>query len=96
MSVRRGLTVYIPATVYVTSKLQLLCLGAFTAQIRAKLTGPHGLEGLRALCMTSPFSITISDLQNNVTGSAKSEIPFPGEDGGNYILELRMLKGEVH
>lgn len=59
------------------------------------LDWPSWIGRIKSIVHDQPFlnnNQRLTYLQNNVTGSAKSEIQLLGEDGGNYILALRMLK----
>ena len=59
------------------------------------LDWPLWIGRFKSIVHDQPFlndNQRLTYLQNAVTGAAKSEIQFLGEDGSNYILALRMLK----
>ena len=59
------------------------------------LSWPHWIGRLKSIVHDQPFlndSQRLAYLQNIVTGAAKTEIQYLGEDGANYALALRMLK----
>ena len=59
------------------------------------LSWPHWIGRFKSIVHDQPFlndSQRLAYLQNIVTGAAKTEIQYLGEDGANYALALRMLK----
>ena len=59
------------------------------------LDWPLWIGRFKSIVHDQPFlndSQCLAYLQNTVTGAAKTEIQFLGEDSANYVLALRMLK----
>ena len=59
------------------------------------LVWPLWIGRFKSIVHDQPFlndSQRVAYVQNTVIGTAASEIQFLGEDSGNYILALRMLK----